>query len=373
MRIGTVSTTALILVLTLGCGRSPDGSAAFPGESWEEASPESQGFDSNKLAAAVRYLEENSGPDGARELVVIDNGRLIWQGAAANKVHGVWSVTKAFTTLCLGLLIDDGKVSLETRAAEVLPELAEHYPEATMRHFATMTSGYRAIGDEPEGSYTHGPSSTPFQPNPEPLFVPGEKYAYWDSAMNIFALVLTKAAGEPLEDLFRRRIAEPIGMSGWRWGDFGDVDGLKVNGGSGNNNRQIEISSLEVARLGPLFLHRGSWNGRELISSSFIDESVRPQVPATLPLGHLESGIDGRGVYGFNWWANGRGPDGSLRWPDIPAGAYSRSGYNNNDLFVIPEWDLVVVRLGLDQGEFEITNEIYNRFLAMIGEARNGD
>jgi hypothetical protein len=54
-----------------------------------------------------------------------------------------------------------------------------------------MTSGYRAVGDEPRGDYLHGPSPTPFTPGP-PLFAPpGSRYAYWDSAMNQFAHVLT--------------------------------------------------------------------------------------------------------------------------------------------------------------------------------------
>ena len=74
---------------------------------------------------------------------------------------------------------------------EIVPELKPLYPEVTLRHFTTMTSGYRARGDDkPPSGYLHGPSGTPFDPM-EPLFKPGEKYAYWDSAMNLFGLVLT--------------------------------------------------------------------------------------------------------------------------------------------------------------------------------------
>ncbi len=70
--------------------------------------------------------------------------------------------------------------------------------------------------------------------------------------MNMFALVLTRAAGEPLEQLFRRRIAEPIAMNpaGWRWGDFGEIGGVRVNGGAGNQDRQVFINARELARLG---------------------------------------------------------------------------------------------------------------------------
>jgi len=343
----------------------------FPGDEWREVDPASQEIDGAKLETAIEYLKAHSGRDGVGQLVIVRNGYLIWQGDQVDKVHGIWSCTKSFTSTCLGLLIDDGKCTLDTLAKDFLPAMAETYPAVTLRHFTTMTSGYRAIGDEPRGGYLHGPSKTPFAPNPKPLFAPGTHYAYWDSAMNQFAHVLTRIAGEPLDQLFKRRIADPIGMdpNEWRWGDFGAVGGIRVNGGSGNNSRHVFISARQMARLGWLFLHRGNWNGRQLISPAWVDQATSVQVPAATPLGHPESGIDGPGVYGFNWWSSGRHPDGKPKWPGAPAGTFAASGYNNNDMFVIPEWNMVIVRLGLDQGDHPITDEEYGRFLRKIGQS----
>jgi hypothetical protein len=96
---------------------------------------------------------------------------------------------------------------------------------------------------------------TPFDPASKPLFAPpGSQYAYWDSAMNQL----------------------------WNWGDFGTIDGLVV---------------------------RGKWKDKQLISAEWVDTATKPHVPASLPLAEL-SGADGRGVYGFNWWANGVRPNG---------------------------------------------------------------
>jgi len=345
----------------------------FPQADWQQATAESQGLDSNQLGTAISYLRDNSGPDGVNELVIIRNGYMIWKGSNIDKVHGVWSLTKSFTSTVLGLLIDDGKAKLETLAKDYVPSMTKTYPTVTLRHFATMTSGYYAVGDEPRGGYKHGPSLTPFFPGEEPLFAPGTKYAYWDSAMNQFANILTRIAGEPIEELFKRRIAEPIGMnpSKWHWGDFGDVDGIVVNGGSGNHNKHVFISARELTRFGHLFLNRGLWNGRRLISESWVRTATRPQVPASIPLGHPSS-ADGPGVYGFNWWTNSVKPDGHRKWPDAPVGTYSASGYNNNDMFVIPEWNMVIVRLGLDQSQLKITDAIYNTFLRKVGLAITG-
>jgi CubicO group peptidase (beta-lactamase class C family) len=269
-------------------------------------------------------------------------------------------------------LIDDGKCTLDTPAKEFAPELAEHYADVKLRHFASMTSGYRAAGDEPQGSYVHGPSKTPFRPA-EPLFdPPGSQYAYWDSAMNMFGLVLTRIAGEPLEELLKRRIAEPIGMNpkAWQWGDRGVIDGRKVNGGSGNAGSHVQTSARELARFGHLFLNEGNWNGRQLISRDWVRTAMRTHVPAKLPWAQPESEIDGRGVYGLNWWTNGERADGRRLWPGVPTNSYAAAGHNNNRLFVIPEWQMVIVRLGLDQQDGKIKDETWARFLELVGEAR---
>jgi len=94
----------------------------FPSAQWDEATPKSQGVDSAKLKAAAELLAKTVGNDGARELVVIRHGRMIWRGDDIDKRHGVWSATKSFTSTVLGLLIADGKCTLDTRVAEVLPE-----------------------------------------------------------------------------------------------------------------------------------------------------------------------------------------------------------------------------------------------------------
>ena len=362
----TVSKLGAFAFLNSGESR---GAGVFPGRNWEKATPESQRVDGAALNRAIQDFAAKVGMDGARELVVVRNGRMIWEGEDIDKVHGIWSFTKSFTSTALGLLVEDGKCSLDSKAAGFVPELKESYGEATLRHFATMTSGYRAVGDEPKGSYIHGPSSTPFQPGPEPLFEPpGSQYAYWDSAMNEFGYVLTRVAGESMAELFKRRIADPIGMDPerWSWGDFGMRNGLRVNGGSGNSGKHVQISACEAARLGLLFLNKGNWDGRQLLDANWIAEATRVQVPSGTPLAQPESGIDGRGVYGLNWWVNGVKPDGERKFLGAPPGTFWASGHNNNKCFVIPEWNMVIVRLGLDG---KAGDETWNDLLQGIGAA----
>ena len=358
----------LLLASCMSCFAVTAQAQHYPDREWDMALPSSQGIHEQKLHEAIQYLKEHAGRDGVDKLVIVRNGYVVWQGKNADSVHGVWSMTKSFTSTVLGLFIDDGKCELDTPAYRYLSVLKDSYKAVTLRHFTTMTSGYRAVGDEPRGEYKHGPSLTPFDPDPEPLFAPGSRFAYWDSAMNQFANVLTRIAGEPLDSLFARRIARPIGMSDqqWRWGDFGMVNGLRVVSGSGNHAR-LNISALAAARFGHLFLHRGRWKNQQLISEDWIREATSVQVPASLPLAGFVD--QGPGTYGYNWWVNGAGPDGQRKWPDAPEDTYAASGYNNNDMFIIPSLNMVIVRLGLDQEDRAITDAVYGRFLGMIGEA----
>jgi CubicO group peptidase (beta-lactamase class C family) len=363
----------LALALLAAGAKAAAAAMAFPGKDWQEAAPADQGIDEARLRAAVAQLSRRCGRDGAKELLIVRSGCVVWKGPRIDRVHGVWSVTKSFTSTVLGLLIEDGKCKLSTRAADVLPSLRAHYRGVTLRHFATMTSGYRAVGDEPRGGYLHGPSPTPFAPGPKPLFAPpGSRFAYWDSAMNQFARVLTRIAGEPIEALFKRRVADPIGMdpAQWDWRDFGRIDGLVVNGGSGNADRHVHISARQLARLGQLFLNRGRWKGKQLLRASWVDAATKVHVPASLPWAQPASRIDGRGVYGLNWWVNGLGANKKRKWPGAPAGTFAASGFNNNQCFVIPAWRMVVVRLGTDGN---VPDAVWSAFLSRLGKAIRAD
>lgn len=336
----------------------------FPREDWMEASPESQGIDSCRLKAAMDYLKQEASHVGIEEVVLVRNGYMIWKGNQIGNRHVVYSCTKSFTSTVLGLLVDDGACTLDTLAADYLPYLKEKYSKIALKHFATMTSGYNAIGH----TYDEDGSLNPFVPN-EPMFSPGTKFMYWDDATNLYGNVLTRIANESMKDFFKRRIADKIGMSNWDWIGFGEIDGLYVCSGAGNNERGIMISARDMARFGLLYLNKGCWNGEQLLSESWVLNATGPQVPYYIPFIVYPSRphLDGRGIYGFNWWVNGVKFNGERRFTKAPINTFFASGYCNNKCFVIPEWNMVFVMLGTEPKR--ITDDTFNEFLGMLGDA----
>jgi CubicO group peptidase (beta-lactamase class C family) len=340
---------------------------AFPGADWEEASP---GVDAADLKAAVTSLDERLRDyGGAGALAIVRHGHLLWAGPDSDVRYQIHSATKSLTSTCLGLLIEDGKATLDARAADVVSALREHYPDVTLRHFATMTSGYDAAGGtyEQDAAGRLDGGNTPLTPAP-PLFPPGAKFRYWDKAMLQFGNVLTRLAGEPLDALFRRRIADAIGMTGWEWYSYPTPDGpiLHCTGG-------FVTSARELARFGHLFLNRGNWNGRQLVTASWVDQATAVQVPATLPNDDLPRSR-GAGIYGYNWWVNGLKPNGQRLWPEAPAGTYYANGLHANVCIVVPEWDMVIARTNggrPDRGANTPPDidAIWSAFLGQVGAA----
>jgi dienelactone hydrolase len=74
----------------------------FPKQGWEQATPDSQNVDPDKLQAAVDYLQEHAGSNGVKRLVIVRNGRMIWRGGEAETCQRVWSISKAFTSTAHG-------------------------------------------------------------------------------------------------------------------------------------------------------------------------------------------------------------------------------------------------------------------------------
>jgi CubicO group peptidase (beta-lactamase class C family) len=98
-------------------------------EIWgERATPQSQGINEAKMLEALDYLKSKSFQDGIEEVVIVRNGKIIYEGNSVSKKHSIYSCSKVFTSTVLGLLIDENRVKLDDLAAKFEPSLSELYP-----------------------------------------------------------------------------------------------------------------------------------------------------------------------------------------------------------------------------------------------------
>lgn len=312
--------------------------AEIPGDRWSDADPASLGFEPTLLEQGVIRFGEACGRDGHSQVLIVRHGRVAWRGPDVEVVHPVWSCTKSYLSTCLGLLWDDGRCSPETRAAEIMPELEAQYPEMTLGHLATFTAGFRSV---------EGPSLTPA----EPLHPVGAAMHYGEQS-DLLALLLTRIAGEPLRELFMRRVGRPIGIAEdhlvWKTQDLAG-EPTAVHGGTGKPVAGVDTNAVAMARLGWLVCQGGVWNGQRLLSERYIEAATSVQVPADMPP-HQSDGWYTvlPGHYGLNWWVSGGAANGGPMWPSLAPRTAAIQGNRNNICLVVPEWDLVITRLGTD-------------------------
>ena len=98
----------------------------FPAKEWAVVKPGEEDIDATRLGA-VDYLRKHSGKDGVKELVIVRRGRVVWHGDDIDKVHGIWSCTKSFTSTGSACSSTTASVP-STRGPPIVPELKEQYP-----------------------------------------------------------------------------------------------------------------------------------------------------------------------------------------------------------------------------------------------------
>ena len=171
---------------------------------------------------------DRPGAPGAA-VAMIDHGRL-----AFLRVYGLanlesrarvteWtnfrlaSLTKPFTALAIMLLVRDGRLSLEERVADLLPDFPAYGRNIRIRHLLTHTSGLRAYQDfVPDSSTRHVKDRdvvTLLRRTDKLLFPPGTAFRYGDSGYAVLALVVEKVSGQPFAAFMRDRVFTPAGMT----------------------------------------------------------------------------------------------------------------------------------------------------------------
>jgi CubicO group peptidase (beta-lactamase class C family) len=172
---------------------------------------------------------------------------------------------------------------------------------------------------------------------PRSLHAPGTFWEYNDVRVNRLGLSLLRLFREPLAEVLRTALMDPIGASrGWEWQPYrnswveiGGVRMPSVPGGS-HWGGGLWISTRDHARLGLLVARGGRWHGRELLAPSWIAEMVRP-----CPVNPQ---------YGLLWWLN---TDRAL-FPHAPAESHAARGAGSNLIWIDPEHELVVVVRWID-------------------------
>ena len=288
--------------------------------------------------------------------IILRQGYIVAQWGDITRVDMTYSSTKSFLSTIAGLAVDtklirniDDKVN--TYVIDDKFE-GEHNSKITWRHLLTQSSDWSGClfdlcdwADRPPK--TGGIDDW----KNRKLIEPGTQFEYNDVRVNLMAYSLLQVWRKPLPLVLKEKIMDPINASStWRWYGYDNswvnIDGVMTQSvsGGGHHGGGLFINTLDQARFGLLFLRKGKWKDRQLISEQWV-ESVHQGLPPNKS-------------YGFMWWTNREQTFKGLS-PDI----YSANGFGGNFIVVDNENDLVIVARWLEPnklGDFLklVTNSI---------------
>ena len=327
--------------------------AVFPGKSWDVAAkPEDHGFASAGLAEVLAY----AGTIDTSALMVVHSGVVVVQSGEVERKFAAHSMRKSFLSALYGRAVRDGSISLDATLADLglddVPPLTAGEKQATVRDCLKARSGiYHAALYESENMKKIKP--------PRGSMLPGAFWCYSNYDFNVLGTIYEQRTGRKIFEAMESEIARPIGMQ-----DFAAGDGEYFHGeDSVHPAYPIRISARDLARFGLLMLHRGQWQGQQVIDADWVDESTRYHSDATL---YRSDG------YGYMWWVVRR----HNKFPHLPGvvlpeGTYSAQGAFGHYLLVIPDYDLVIShRVNSDVPGKQVTPAQFGRLVALILAAR---
>ena len=273
-----------------------------------------------------------------------------FDGYSASSKSNSFSMAKSVVSAALGKAIMDGKIkSLDQKVVDFFPELKGKFAkEVTVGDLSSMASGLS--WDEKYYSPLSIVTRAYFDDNLRGVILgleinkkPGQSFEYLSGATQLLAMCIEKATGKYLSDYVSDSFWKPMGAENEALWQLDEAD-------TGIEKAYCCIASnaRDFARFGKLYKQNGKWNGKQILDSAFIAKSLKPRF-AESP------------EYGYGWWMH------EIKGKKL----FYMRGHLGQFVIVIPEDDLIIVRLGHLKGLQTKTDPHSNDLYIYVEEAYN--
>jgi hypothetical protein len=284
-------------------------------------SPESQGVSS---AAITKFVSAANG-SGLQwhSFMLLRHGNVVaegwWKPFDASYKHTLYSLSKSFTSTAIGLLVKDGKIKVDDPVIsffqdELPAEVSDNLRQMKVKHLLTMNTGH---GEDTTGKMREGTEAWTKTFLSLPVaHVPGSHFLYNTGATYMLGAIVHKVSGQNLEAFLGPRLFQPLDISGYDWEK--SPQGLSVAGWG------LRLSTEDIAKFGQLYLQKGKWNGKEILSESWVEEATKYQTSSNAGDSDWSQG------YGYQFWR-------------CKPGFYRGDGAFGQYCIVMPQHDAVLV------------------------------
>ena len=294
--------------------------------------PEKVGVRSGRLLAMLKALEREKRAN-VHNLIVIKDKEVICEcshpGYSVNMWHLSHSMSKTLTGMAIGMLVDDGLLTVDTKLCDLYPSQFfsdKRFKNVTVKHLLTMATGVRFSepGSVSELKWTDAFFESALS------FNPGSDFSYNSMNSYILARIVCDLTGRSLTDFLTDRLLKPLEIENFFW-EMGP-EGIE-KGGWG-----VYMSAESWGKVGLMMLEGGSFEGKRILSEEWVKESIKEHMQTPETIGHYN--------YGYQLWVS--------RTDD----SFLFNGMLGQNVWICPRNNLVLV---LNSGN----NELFQKSPAM--------
>ncbi len=237
---------------------------------FNKITPEKAGISSAKILKALKRLEERGHIFHGVIMLKGEDAFLeaYWEPFKVDEPHRLYSVTKSYTAIAVGVLVDQGKIDLDKPFISYFPEydtdaVGENLKKQTIRNMLTMQTALAPsywFGAKPEDRMVHYVTT-------ESPREPGGYFDYDSEGTFALGCLVEKISGMPLLDFMKKHFLNEIGCS-----DSARI--LKCPGGHSWGDSALIASLRDLARFTKLVADKGEYKGKQLISRKYMTEAV---------------------------------------------------------------------------------------------------
>lgn len=326
----------VLLLLSFGCliitSISFAASGYWPTQSWRQSVPEQQGMNSETLADMMELLQRQK--LAIDSITIIRNGYMVLDAYnhpfKQNTKHIIHSCTKSITSTLVGIAIDKGYIKdVNQPVLTIFPDLTPdesnaHKQAMTIEHLLMMATGLKC-----QDSYLYGwrglwemhqsADWVQYMLDLPMMEVPGTRFEYCNGATFLLSAIIQKTTGMKTLDFAKKHLFGPLGIKDVKWRS--NPQGIDFGYGD------MWLNPHDMAKIGWLFLKKGRWADRQIISEKWVKVATKKHISSTIFEG-----------YGYQWWVD-------------PFGFYVAVGFRGQFIFVLPAHNLVVVFTSDLEGE----------------------
>ena len=309
------------------------------GDGWKSSSLQKEGISANKISQLMKRILEGEYKN-IHSILIVKNGKLVLEeyfyGYRKDKKHQLRSATKSVTSTLIGIAIDHGKIkNVDEKLSQFFPEYKSidwSVPknEITLKNVLTMSAGLDwnewtySDSDSRSSSYNMVRSNDwiEFVLKRKMVEIPGKVFNYSSGLSLVLGKIIKNNTGYGANEFAKTFLFDPLGIDDFSWKS--SSTGMVYTAGG---EKGLMLKPRDMAKIGLLFLNKGKWNDRQVVSSTWVAESTKP---------HIDAFFAGS-EYGYQWWR------GEKSFSDRKIEVFYAAGHGGQYIFVCPALDLVTV------------------------------